>query len=166
MGARQLHQAVAEVDDGVTVTGVATLAELLEGPRAQPRLNAVVLTLFATAALALAAIGLFSVMATMVRRRTREIGIRMALGATGGDVRRMVVFRGMVIAMAGAVTGVLVARAVSGLVAGLLFEVAATDEVTSIIVVATVLAVAALASLIPARGGARIDPVRALRVEG
>ncbi len=167
MGASQLFlQATGETDGGVTVTHVATLEELLEGPRAQPRLNAVVLSLFATAALLLAAIGLFSVMATMVRRRTREIGIRMALGATGGDVRRMVVFRGMVIAIAGVAAGVFVARAVSGLVAGLLFEVAVTDVATPIIVVATVLVVAALASFIPARGGARIDPVKALRVEG
>jgi putative ABC transport system permease protein len=126
----------------------------------------VVLSLFAMAALALAAIGLFSVMATMVRRRTREIGIRMALGATAGDVRRMVVNRGMVISVAGAAAGVFVARAVSGLVSGLLFEVSATDVTTSIAVVAAVLAVAALASFIPARGGARVDPVKALRVEG
>ena len=166
IGARELRQVVADVERDVTVTSVATLGSLLEGPRAQPRLNALVLGLFASAALVLAAIGLFSVMATMVRRRTREIGIRLALGATGGDVGRMVVLRGLVIATCGTVAGVLGARAVSGLVSGLLFEIAATDVRTSILVITGVLTVAILACLIPARASAVVDPVKALRVEG
>jgi hypothetical protein len=94
IGAAWTRQALAEFEADVTVTSVRTLGEWLEGPRAQPRLNVIVLLLFAASALLLAAIGLFSVMATMVRQRTRELGIRMALGATGGDVRRMVVFAG------------------------------------------------------------------------
>jgi putative ABC transport system permease protein len=166
IAASQLRQAVAEVEGDVTVTSVATLGALLEGPRAQPRLNALVLGLFASAAIALAAIGVFSIMATMVRRRTREIGIRMALGATGGAVGRMVVFRGMLIATIGTVAGILAARAVSGMLSGLLFEIAATDVRTSIFVVTGVMTVTILACLVPARASAGVDPVKALRVEG
>lgn len=104
-------------------------------------------------------------MATMVRRRTRELGIRMALGATGGDVRRMLVKRGLEIALGGTVAGVAVARATENLLSGLLFEVNATDVPTLVGVVGLVLTVALLASLIPARVGARIEPVAALRVD-
>lgn len=160
-----LRQAVSEVDPEVVVSSVATLQDLLEGPRAQPRLNAMVLVLFAVAALSLAAIGLFSVMATMVRRRTHELGIRMALGATGGDVGRMVVMRGLAIALFGSLAGIAGARATGGLLSGLLFEVSATDAPTLLGVVVLVLAVAILASLIPARIGARLEPISALRVE-
>jgi putative ABC transport system permease protein len=163
--AAALRQAVSEVDADVTVSSVATLQDLLEGPRAQPRLNAMVLVLFAVAALSLAAIGLFSVMATMVKRRTRELGIRMALGATGGDVGRMVVRRALVIALFGTVAGIAGARATGSLLSGLLFEVNATDVPTLLGVVALVLAVAILASLIPARVGARLEPISALRVD-
>jgi putative ABC transport system permease protein len=163
--AAALRQAVSEVDADVTVSSVATLQDLLEGPRAQPRLNAMVLVLFAVAALSLSAIGLFSVMATMVKRRTRELGIRMALGATGGDVGRMVVRRALVIALFGTVAGIAGARATGSLLSGLLFEVNATDVPTLLGVVALVLAVAILASLIPARVGARLEPISALRVD-
>jgi ABC-type antimicrobial peptide transport system permease subunit len=124
-----------------------------------------VLVLFAVAALSLAAIGLFSVMATMVKRRTRELGIRMALGATGGDVGRMVVTQGLLIALFGTVAGIAGARATGGLLSGLLFEVSATDVPTLLGVIVLVLAVAILASLIPARAGAMVEPISALRVD-
>jgi len=164
-GSNQLRSVIAEVDPGVTVSTVATLQELLESPRAQPRLNAMVLGLFAVAALVLAAIGLFSVMATMVRRRTRELGIRMALGATRAGVGRMVLLRGLVIAGIGTIAGLVGARATGTLVSGLLFEVAATDALTLVGVSLMVIAVAALACFLPARAGARVDPVTALRVD-
>jgi predicted permease len=160
-----LRQAVAVDESDVTVASIATLAEVLEGPHAQPRLNALVLVLFAGAALTLAAIGLFSVMATMVRQRTRELGIRMALGATGGDVRRLVVMRGLVIASVGTLAGVVGARAAGSLLSGLLYEVRANDALTFVSVALLMLLVSALASLVPGQLGARVEPVSALRAE-
>jgi predicted permease len=160
-----LRQAVTGVDAGVTVSKVATLEAFLEGPRAQPRLNSVVLVVFAVAALVLAAVGLFSMMATMVRRRTRELGIRLALGARSRDVRRMLLMRGLMIATVGIAAGVVTARAVGRLMSGLLFEVAANDALTSSGVVALVFVVSLIATLIPARVGAALDPVRVLRVD-
>jgi putative ABC transport system permease protein len=160
-----LRQAVAVDESDVTVASIATLAEVLEGPHAQPRLNALVLVLFAGAALTLAAIGLFSVMATMVRQRTRELGIRMALGATGGNVRRLVFVRGLVIASVGTLAGVVGARAAGGLLSGLLYEVRANDALTFISVTLLMLLVSVLASLVPGQLGARVEPVSALRAE-
>ena len=165
-GANLLREVVAEVDTDVTVSSVTTLDELVEGPRAQPRLHSMVLVAFASAALALAAVGLFSLMATMVRRRTQELGIRLALGARSEDVRRMLVRRGLLIATGGIVAGLAASRLVSHLTSGLLFDVAANDALTSLGVVAVVLGVALVASVIPARVGARLDPVNALRVDG
>ena len=161
----QLRRMIEEVDPGVTVSTVSTIVELLESPRAQPRLNATVLGLFAAAALILAAIGLFSVMATMVRRRTRELGIRMALGATRADVGKMVLLRGLVIGLVGTVVGLVAARATGVLLSGLLFEVQPTDVLTFAGVSLTVIVVAAMASFLPARSGANVDPVSALRAD-
>jgi ABC-type antimicrobial peptide transport system permease subunit len=161
----QLRRSIEEVEPGVTVATISTLDELLQSPRAQPRLNAMVLGLFATAALILAAIGLFSVMATMVRRRTRELGIRMALGATCADVGRMVLLRGLVIGLVGTMAGLVGARATGVLLSGLLFEVQPTDLLTFMGVSLTVIVVAAMASVLPARTGASVDPVKALRAD-
>jgi ABC-type antimicrobial peptide transport system permease subunit len=128
-------------------------------------LNAIVLSLFAAAAVSLAAIGLFAIIATMVRQRTHELGIRMALGATAGDVRRMVMVRGLSLALAGAAVGLGGALATSRLLSALLFEISPTDAATLASVAALMLSVAALASFIPARLSMRIDPVIALRSE-
>jgi predicted permease len=165
LSAAQLRSVIAEIDAGVTVASVATLAHLLESPRAQPRLNALVLGLFAAGAMILAAIGLFSVMATMVRRRTRELGIRMALGASRSSVGNMVLKRGLAIACAGTIAGLVGARLVGSLLSDLLFEVRPTDATTLAGVAAAVISVAALASFFPARAGASVDPVNSLRAE-
>ena len=165
LNAAQIRAAVAEVDAGVTVASVATMETLLESPRAQPRLNAMVLGLFAAGALTLAAIGMFSVMATMVRRRTRELGIRMALGASRANVGGMVLRRGLAIAAVGTIAGLLGARTVGTLLSGLLFEVTPTDSMTFLGVAVAVIAVAALASFFPARAGASVDPVKSLRAD-
>jgi ABC-type antimicrobial peptide transport system permease subunit len=160
-----IRQAVAEIDPGVTVANVATLEQHLEGPRAQPRLNSMVLVAFAVAALTLAAIGLFSVMSTMVRRRTREIGIRMALGATSAEVGTMVVMRGLVVTLLGTGAGIVAARATGALMTGLLYEIEPSDVLTTAGVAIAVMMVAVLASILPARLGSRVEPVIALRAE-
>jgi ABC-type antimicrobial peptide transport system permease subunit len=108
---------------------------------------------------------LFAIMATMLRQRTRELAIRMALGATSSDVRRMVVVRGIALAGAGAVIGVVGALFTSRLLSRLLFEIRPTDGITLSAVAGLMLAVAALASYVPARSGMRIQPVTTLRSE-
>jgi predicted lysophospholipase L1 biosynthesis ABC-type transport system permease subunit len=160
-----LRRAVADAHPAVSVVSAASLETLLDVPRAQPRLNAVVIALFAAAAVSLAAIGLFAIIATMVRQRTHEIGIRLALGATTGDVRRMVVGRGLALAALGAVIGMVGALAMSRFLAALLFETSPTDAVTLGLVAALLLSVAAVASFVPAQSSIRIDPAIALRSE-
>jgi putative ABC transport system permease protein len=111
----------------------------------------------------LAGIGLFAIIATMVRQRTRELGIRMALGATAGDVRRMVMTRGLTLGAVGAAVGIGGALATGRMLSALLFEISPTDVATLGWVAAVILGVAAIASLVPARLARGIDPIVALR---
>jgi predicted permease len=158
-----LRGAVERAAPGVAVVAATPFDLFLEAPLAQPRLNALLLAVFAGAALALAAVGLFGVMATMVRQRTRELGVRMALGATAAAVGGLVLRRGMALAAAGTALGVLGALAVNRFLSGLLFDVSPTDAATLGAVAVVLLGVSALASVIPARAGTRIEPAAALR---
>jgi putative ABC transport system permease protein len=160
-----IRRAVAEVEPGVAVASAAPFETFLAGPLAQPRLNALLLAVFADAAVMLAAVGLFGVMATTVRQRTRELGVRMALGATAAEVGRLVLRRGMTLAAAGTSLGLLGALASNRLLRAMLFDVSPTDVPTLGAVATALLGVAALASLVPARTSTRIDPVVALRTE-
>ena len=123
------------------------------------------LRVFALAAVTLAAIGLFGVMATMVGQRTREFGVRMALGATGKELRGMVLRRGLALATAGMVMGLLGALLANRLLVALLYRVSPADPLTLAVVAVLLITVAVLASLIPARSSTRIDPVQSLRAE-
>ena len=161
-----VRRVLDEVAPGVVLANGASFAEYLDAPLAQPRLNAMLLAVFASAATILAAIGLFGVMATMVRQRTRELGIRMAIGATSTEIGGIVVRRGLMIAVAGSIVGIAGALATNRLVASMLYEVSPTDAVTLIGVTVVLVVVALVATLIPARSSTRIDPVVALRVEG
>jgi putative ABC transport system permease protein len=160
-----IRRAIGESEPGVALASAASLETLLDPSLAQPRLNALLLAVFAGAALLLAAVGLFGVMATMVRLRTRELGVRMALGATAGDVARLVLERGMALAIVGTTVGILGAVAGNRLLTSMLFDVAPTDGATLTAVAVLLLAVAALASLIPARSSARIEPSVVLRAD-
>jgi predicted permease len=160
-----LRRVVSESEPGVAVASAVPFEAFMEEPLAQPRLNALLLALFAGAAVTLAAVGLFAVMTTMVRQRTGELGVRMALGATAGDVGRMVLRRGMAVAATGVALGMLGALAANRALAALLFEVEPTDAATLGATAAALLVVAALASLIPARASTRIEPVVALKAE-
>ena len=158
-----LTRAIADEGSGVALASAIPFETLLEEPLAQPRLNAMLLSFFAVTAVTLTAIGLFGVIAAMVRGRTRELGIRMALGATQTSVRRMVAVRGLAIASVGAVVGVAGALSASRVLAALLFGVRPADVLTLALTTVSLLCVAAIASVIPAQAGTRIDPAVALR---
>ena len=160
-----VRRLIAETEPDIDLASAAPFESFLAGQLAQPRLNALLLAVFAGAALALAAIGLFGVVATMVRLRSREFGVRMALGATAGDVRRLVLQRGLVIAATGSALGLVGALLTNRLLTALLYQVSPTDSPTLAVVAGLLLAIAMVASLIPARQATRVDPMISLRTE-
>ena len=151
------------VDPQLTLWQARTMDELLDAPLAQPRMSATLLSAFGLVALMLAAIGLYGVMASMVREQTRELGIRMALGATQQRVRQSVVRGALLVTGAGALVGLVAALMTSRLLTKLLFQVSPTDPVTLTAVSGLMLLVALAAAYLPARRATRIDPVQALR---
>lgn len=160
-----LRRSIAEAAPGVALASAAPFERFVESSLAQPRLNALLLTLFAGAALTLAAVGLFSVVATTVRQRTRELAVRAALGATPADLRRAVLRHGLALATTGAMLGVLASLATTRALQSLLFGVAPTDAPTLVAVCLLLLCVALLAALLPARRAQRVDPMLVLRSE-
>jgi putative ABC transport system permease protein len=154
---------VNELDPNLPVSNIRTVEEVVAESIAQPRFYMLLLAAFASVALVLAAIGIFGVMSYTVSQRTREIGIRMALGARGNSVVSMVVRQAMLLALAGLALGLVAGLALSRTMTTLLFELSPTDPFT-FATVATVLAlVAFLASYLPARRAATVDPMVALR---
>jgi predicted permease len=158
-----IRRAVADADPSLTLWSVYTIDEVLDGLFAEPRLNTFLLSMFGLVALALAAIGLYGVMASAVREQTHDIGVRMALGATPGRVRADVLRRAMLVCLAGAVVGIGLALAASRAIASLLFEVSPTDPMALIGACGALLAVAAIAAYVPAYHASRVDPARALQ---
>jgi ABC-type antimicrobial peptide transport system permease subunit len=139
--------------------------DLLAGPLAQPRLGAVLMSAFGFASLLLSAIGLYGVMASTVRERTRDFGVRMALGATPRRVRHEVLNQAFGTFGAGALVGLAGALAMSRLLTRLLFEVSPADPVAFFSAGGLLFAVALAAAYIPARRATQIDPAQALRLE-
>jgi predicted permease len=160
-----LREAGHDVDPGLELWAPKTIDEVLAEPLAQPRLSALLMPSFGLVALLLAAIGLFGVMASLVHDRTREFGIRMALGATPGRVRKEVLGRAGVVAGAGVAVGLIAALATSHLMEALLFQVSPTDPIALVGACVVLLAVAGLAAYLPARRATTIDPVEALRAD-
>jgi predicted permease len=154
-----------DLDPDLPMFEVRSLNQLAGNVVAQPRLYLLVLALFAGAAILLAAIGIYGVLAHTVSQRTREIGIRLALGAPRGRVVRSVVMQATLLALAGLVAGLVIAAATGRLIGGLLFGVQPVDPITYGSVAAGLTIVAMAASWIPARRASRIDPVTALRHE-
>ena len=132
---------------------------------AQPRFLAILLSVFATLALALAAVGVYGVMSFSVAQRTREMGIRMALGAQPRDILRLVLGQGMALAVIGVAAGLLGSFAVTRLMSSLLYQVSAADPITFIVISLLLTGVALGASFIPARRALKVDPMVALRHE-
>jgi putative ABC transport system permease protein len=160
-----IQTALREASGGLPVARIRSMDEVAARSTARQDFNMLLLSVFAGAALLLAAIGIYGLMAYSVAQRTQEIGIRMALGAETGDVRRMVVFQGMTLALIGVAVGIAAALGLSRLIASFLFGVKAWDPVVFVTVPLLLSLVALLAVWLPARRATRIDPLDALRYE-
>jgi predicted permease len=154
---------VKAMDPDQPVTNMRTMTEVISRSVWQPRLYAILFGVFAAVALALASVGIYGVMAYSVSERTREIGIRVALGAQRRDVVRLVVTQGMTLTLIGACVGLGAALALTRLMRSLLFEVSATDPLTFAVLAGLLSAVALVACYLPARRATKVDPMIALR---
>jgi putative ABC transport system permease protein len=160
-----IQEQVWDLNRGLAPTRIKTMDQLMSESVAQPRFRTVLLALFAGLALVLAGIGIYGVMSYDVAQRTRELGIRMALGARASDVLRLVISQGMTLALIGVVTGLGGALALTRLLKTLLFGVSATDPLTFTLIAFLLAAVALLACWVPARRATKVDPITALRFE-
>jgi putative ABC transport system permease protein len=158
-----LRTAVAEADSRLVPDAVSSLeARILTG-LARPRLYAVLVGGFALLALLVASVGLFGVLSYSIAQRRRELAVRSALGATRGDIMRLVFRQGSLVAAAGVVAGLAIAATLTRSMAALLYGVTAYDPTTFVVVPIVLLAVSAMACALPARRAAREDPLTALR---
>ncbi|HEV8446001.1 MAG TPA: ABC transporter permease [Gemmatimonadaceae bacterium] len=162
---KRIEDAVRAVDRQQTFTGAFTLDDAVGEAVARPRLLAVLLGLFGTMGLVLGALGIYGVLSYLVTQRTREIGVRVALGARASSVLGMIVWRGLRLAGLGVLVGIAAALALTRLMQGVLYGVTPTDPLTFVGVALTLLAVAAGASWIPAWRATKVDPLVALRAE-
>jgi ABC-type antimicrobial peptide transport system, permease component len=165
IGAETLRRAVEGTGIGATFIRSQTMDDLIAPQLATPRFDALLLSIFALAAIVLAAVGLYGIIASAVNQQRREIGIRMALGATSSGVRNMVLSQAISIAAIGAAAGLTCAIAGSRLLSSLLFDIKPTDPTTLGGVTLLLLVVAAASAYLPARRATSVDPARALRPE-
>jgi putative ABC transport system permease protein len=160
--ATTLRHEVQALDKDQPVYSVRTMDDVVANSLGTRRVSMQLFTVFAIAALLLAAIGIYGVMAYSVTQRTQEIGIRMALGAQKSDVLRLVVRQGMTLAAIGVVVGLVGALGLTRVISNLLFGVGASDPTTFILISLLLIAVAFVACYLPARRAAKLDPVIAL----
>jgi predicted permease len=160
-----VKSALRSIDPDLPMYSVRTMSERVEESLARRRFSMLLLGLFAALALALATIGIYSVMAYLVSQGTREIGIRMALGATQREILKLVVIQGMTLAVAGGAIGLAAAFLLARLMSSLLFGVKASDPLTFGAISLLLTIVALLATYIPAKRAARVDPMLCLRAE-
>jgi putative ABC transport system permease protein len=156
---------VWRVDGQIPVTRARTMMEVIGASVDARRFNMLLLVVFATVAMLLAAVGIYGVMSYAVTQRTREIGLRIALGARPRDVIGMVLGRGMLLISIGAAAGVALSLALTRLMSGMLFGVGAKDPLTLVCVSLLLAGVALMACYVPARRATRVDPMVALRHE-
>jgi putative ABC transport system permease protein len=163
--AATVRKTVWEIDKDQPVSNIRTMEDILLASIARQRFSMLLLAIFAAVALILAAVGIYGVMSYSVAQRTREIGIRMALGAQTGTVLKLAVGYGLKLVAAGTVIGLIAAFALTRLMSTLLFGVTATDPATFTLISLLLIGVAAVASYIPARRATKVDPIIALRYE-
>jgi putative ABC transport system permease protein len=160
-----INAAVAKVDQNVPVYGVQTMDSMLSDAGSLRNFDLWLLTVFSLLALSLAAVGVYAVMAFSVSQRTREIGVRMALGANSRDVMRLVLRQGVRLGIAGAIVGVVSAFFLRRIMASFLFGLSANDPLVMSIVPCLMVLVILMACWLPGRRATRIDPMVALRYE-
>ncbi|MGA2738766.1 MAG: ABC transporter permease [Bryobacteraceae bacterium] len=163
--ANDLRQAVHRLDPNLAVANIRPMDDIADANVSTPRFALFLVALFAGLALALAAIGIYGVISYAVSQRTREFGLRMALGAQAGDVRRLVLRQGVNLALLGVALGLVGALALGRVLWSLLYQVRPADPATFVSVAALAIAVAALACYLPARRATAVDPANALRSE-
>ena len=156
---------IRDLDRSLPVSNLLSLEDVMSTARSRPRFLTLLLTLFSSVSLLLAALGIYGVISYLVAQRTNEIGIRMALGARSSDVVRLVGSTGLRLAAAGTVIGAVGAFALTRFLSGLLFGVSSADPLTFIPMATALAAVTLLACYIPARRASKVDPLIALRYE-
>jgi putative ABC transport system permease protein len=160
-----VRKVIKQIDPDVAVLSAASMTDLLGAELVRPRFNTALLDGFAGLALVLAVTGLYGIMGTYVAQRTREIGIRMALGADSGAVSRQVVRQGMRLAFAGVAAGLAATLVGTRLLRSLLFGVGPVDPLTLVSATLLLLLAALSATFVPARRATRVDPMVALRYD-
>jgi predicted permease len=163
--AGDVRQVVASINTNLAVSGVGTLQDILDRSMARTSFTMVLLLISATAALALGLVGIYGVVSYVVSLRTREIGVRIALGADARSVSRMVLRQGAALSLAGVAVGLAAAAGLTRLMSSLLFGVGPTDPLTFGLVAIGLVGISLVASYLPARRVSRTDPVVALRSE-
>jgi putative ABC transport system permease protein len=156
---------IRSLDPELPLSNIRPMSEWVSTSAAQPRLNASLLGVFACVALLVAAIGTYGVLAYSVSQRTKELGLRMALGADRAGVLRLVVREGMTVGLAGIVIGVLAAAGISRTLSALVYGISIRDPSTYVGVAAMLAVVALLSCAVPALRASRVDPMEALRLE-
>ena len=163
--AAPIRHEIRQLDAQLPVANVRPMADVVGAALATPRLTGFLLGAFAAIALALAAVGIYGVLAYLVSQRTHEIGIRMAIGADRGQVVRMIMRQGLILGVLGVGIGVAASLGLTRLMGTLLYQVRPNDPLTFVAVAALLIGVALLASGVPALRAARVSPLVALRTE-
>ncbi len=163
--AETIRQEVASLDSELPVYGVKTMPKFLDRILSGPKSIAALVTIFGAVALLMATVGLYGVMSYSVAQRTREVGIRMALGARTADVLRLVLKEALILVCAGVGIGLVTAALVSRLLESFLYGISTTDTVTFVTIPFVLALVALVASYVPARRATKVDPMVALRYE-
>ena len=163
--ANAVRTEIRNLDRALPIANLRTLDDVMNTARSRPRFLTLLLTLFSSLSLTLAALGIYGVISYSVAQRTNEIGIRMALGAQSGDVLRLVGITGVRLAVAGIAIGAIGALALTRTMSGLLFGVSSIDPATFLLMAAALALVTLIACYIPARRAAKVDPLIALRYE-
>jgi putative ABC transport system permease protein len=158
-----IRKAVLGIDPLLALSNVSTIEHAIDDSQAMSRFTTWLLVLLGATGLVLAAVGVYGVIAYVVAQRTHELGVRMALGASGGAVQWMVVRQGLTLAGAGVVLGVLASLAAARTLQSMVFDITPHDPTTFVVVSGLLAVVAVVASYVPARRATRIDPLVALR---